>query len=99
MNPTFKLLGRLHVDGKKYLGVLRSAIWRALSQEHACLVWINPHLIGVIWNQIGLAAEPRHPKAVVRIGREKRQKCRRWMRWSAYRHMQFVRCNDVQLRI
>src|SRR5579862_7553617 len=90
MNPAVKLLGRLHVDAQKHLGVLRSAILRALSQEQAGLVRIDPHLIGMIGNQIGFSAEPGHPKTVVSICREQRQECRGWTRWTAYRHMQLV---------
>ena len=60
---------------------------------------IDPHLIGMIWNQIGFAGEAGHPETVIGIGGKQRQECRRWMGRIAHRYMQFVCGNDVQLRI
>ncbi len=99
LNPPVELLARLHVDAQQHLGVLCSAILRALPQKQARFVRIDPHLIRVIRNQIGLAAQSRDPKAVVCIGGQQRQECRCWMSWIADGHVQFIRRNDIEMWI
>ena len=62
-------------------------------------MWIDPHLISVVRDQIGLARQPRHPKTVICIGGEEREKCFSRVGRVANRHVQLV-CRDyIELRI
>src|SRR5580693_1739770 len=69
MHPPFELPARLHVDAQQHFGMLSTAVLRALAQEDARFVRIDPHLIWVIGNEVGFARKARHPEAVIRIGR------------------------------
>src|SRR4029077_19103179 len=53
----------------------------------------------MVRNEVRLASKLRHPKAVVGIGRKQLQKRRCRMTGIAYRDVQFVSCDDPQLRI
>ena len=67
LNPTIELVARLHIDAEKHLGVLGSAILRALPQENTGLVRVNPRAIDMVGNQVGLAGKSGNPEAVIRI--------------------------------
>jgi hypothetical protein len=99
VNPALELIARLHIDAQQHLGVLRSAILRALPEEHSRFVRIDRHLIGVIRNQVGFTRQPWHPETVVCICRQQCQECGTRMRRIAYRHVKFIGCEYVQLRI
>src|ERR1700694_538488 len=51
--------------------MLRPAILRALPQVEPRLARLDPHLIRVVGNQVGLAGQARHPEAVIGIGGER----------------------------
>jgi hypothetical protein len=96
MNPPLEFLARLHVDPQQHLGVLSSTTLCALPQKQSRFMRIDPHLIRVIRNQVGLASQSRHPEAVVCVGGEQCQECGCRMCWIADRHMQFIRRHDIQ---
>src|ERR1700722_115539 len=79
--------------------MLCSAILRTLAEVETGLLWIEPHGIGVIGNQVGLTAQTRNPEAVIGVRGEKRDKG--WARIGrvADRHMEFVCGYNLQARI
>src|ERR1700683_5117914 len=76
MHPVCKLLGSIYRNAEQHLGVLCSAVLCALTKKNACALRVHPHFVGMVRNEVRLACELRHPKAVVGIGREQLQK--RW---------------------
>ena len=57
-----------------------AASWRAprrrtarTGRDKARLLRIDPHLVEVVRNQVGLAGKLRNPEAVIHVGREQRQ--------------------------
>ena len=70
LNPTLEILLRLYVHTQQHLGVLGSAILGALAEVESRFVRVDPHIIGVIGDQVGLTREARNPEAVIGIGRE-----------------------------
>ena len=62
--PAIEILRRVNINAQQHLRVLRAAILRALSDEKAGALRLNPHLILTIRNEVRLARQPRHPKTV-----------------------------------
>ena len=60
---------------------------------------IDPGVIRMVRNQVGLAGQARNPEAVVGVRRKQRNKCRRRMLRIADRNMKFVRGDHSQRRI
>src|SRR5882724_72942 len=98
-NPGSKLLGSIHRNAEQHFRVLCSTVLGTLAKKDTCALRIHPHSVGVVRNEVRLACQLRHPKAVVGIGRKQLQK--RWCRMTgiAHRDMQLVGCDDPQLRI
>src|SRR6266852_1716427 len=94
VDPAIEVLAGLDVDAQEHLRVLRPAVLRALPQVEPCLARLDPHLVRVVWNQIGLAGEARHPEAVVGIRREQVEEGR-----LADGQVQLVRGDDLQPRV
>src|SRR5579859_5554748 len=90
-DPAVELSLRLNVHPQKHLGMLNAAVLRALSQIKPRLLWVNPHNVRVVGNQVRLAGQPRHPKAVVSV-RGKQLDLRR----GPNRHVQFIRGDNLQ---
>ena len=79
--------------------MLRSAILRALSEEEARLLRLDPRLVGEVRDQVGLAREPRDPEAVIGIGGQELQERGRRIRRVGDRNVELVRGHDVLPRI
>src|SRR5260370_36396991 len=54
LDPAVELIARLNINTQKHFGVLRSAILRTLAKIKTRLVWIDPHTVRVVRNQISL---------------------------------------------
>ena len=91
-----ELVAGIHIDAQQHLGVLRSAILRALAQEEAGLVRVDPHAVRVIRNQVGLARQARDPEAVVGIGGKQLSGMSAWDGRIADRHVQLVGRDDAE---
>src|ERR1700730_17009656 len=79
--------------------MLRSAILRTLHEVQPSLLWIEPHGIGVIGNQVSLTAQTRNPEAVIGVRREKGDKGWSGIGRVADRHMELVCGHNLQVRI
>ncbi len=79
--------------------MLNSAVLRALAKKDSGALRVHPHSVRMVGNQVGLAGEFRDPEAVVGVGRKQGQERRSRMRGIAHRDVQFIRCNDPQLRV
>ena len=96
LNPAIEFSARLHVHAQQHLGVLGSAVLRALPQVEPGLVRVDPRLVRAVRNQVGLAGQPRNPEAVIHVGGQQRDERRGRIRRVADRNMQFVGRDDVQ---
>ena len=99
LNPAIEIGTWLNVNAEQHLGVLRSAVLRTLPKVNARLMRIDPHTIGMVGNQVGLAGEARDPEAVVRIRRQQRDQCRNRVVGVAHRNMEFIRSHDSERRV
>ena len=99
IDPRRKVRRRLRINTDQHLGMLHSAKLRALAQEQAGLLRIEPHRVYAVGNHIRLARQPRHPEAVRHIHRRHGQISRRRTRPIAHRHMKLVGRHHSQLRI
>ena len=79
--------------------MLRPAILRALAEKDSGAVRVHPHAVGMVRNQVGLARELRNPEAVVGVGGQQLQECRRGMSGIAHRYVQLVGSDDAELGI
>ena len=77
LNPRDRIQRAVHGDAQQHLGVLGSAVLRALPQVDARLVRVNPRLVHAVRNQVRLAGQARNPEAVIRVGGQQRDECRR----------------------
>src|ERR1700722_2429836 len=68
--PALEIRARLHIYAQQHLGVLRPAILRTLAEKEPGLLRINPGKVCAVRYQISLAGEPRHPEAVIGVGRK-----------------------------
>ena len=69
-NPRVEFVGRIDRHPLQHLGVLRSAVLRALAEKHARSMRIHPQMVHPVRNQVGFAGELRNPEAVVGVGGE-----------------------------
>src|SRR5215469_10572765 len=97
--PGLKVFRTIYVHAQKHLRVLCPAVLRTLAEEQARLVGIQPRLVRVIRNQVGLSSKLGHPEAVIGVGGEQFQECRCGMSGVAYRDMEFVRGDDAEIGI
>src|SRR5882724_7679912 len=67
-NPGSKLLWSIHRNAEQHFRVLCSTVLGTLAKKDACALRIHPHLVWVVWNEVGLASKLRHPKAVIGVG-------------------------------
>src|SRR5580692_3191791 len=93
LNPLFELIWRVNVNTEEHLGMLGAAILGTLADENACFVWIDPHVVYTVWNQVGLSSQTRDPKTVVRIRGKQGDEGGRGVRRITRRHMELV-CRD-----
>ena len=98
-DPRGKLRGSVGVNANQHLGVLRSAVLRALAEIEAGVCRIDPHGVDLIGNQIHLAGQSRNPEAMVDIRGRHGQIGRRRVRGIADRNVQFVGGDDAEFRI
>ncbi len=68
-DPGGELGRRIGIHADQHLGVLRSAVLRALAQIEPWRLGIDPHGVDPVGNQVHLAGEPRNPEAVIGVGR------------------------------
>ena len=67
--PLPEARGGVDVNAKEHHGVLSAAILRALAEKEAGLVGLDPHLVGMIRNEVGFCRPSRGTqKLVVGIG-------------------------------
>src|ERR1700688_2113408 len=79
--------------------MLRSAILRTLAEVETSLLWIEPHGIRVIGNQVGLTAQAGNPEAVIGVRGEKGDKGWAWIGRVTHRNMEFICGHDLEIRI
>ena len=96
LHPSGEAFGRIHVDAQEHLGVLRAAVLRALAEEQAGLVRIEPHIVDAVRNQVSFSVELRNPEAVIRVRGEKFEKRRSRISWIADGNVKFVRSDDTE---
>ena len=97
--PAVELIARLHIDTKEHLGVLSAAVLGTLADVHAGFVWLHPHGVDAIGDEVGLAGELRNPEAVVGVSRTQGDERRGAMRWIADGNVEFVGGDDTKRRI
>src|SRR5215470_6277242 len=97
--PSLEVFRAIYVRAQKHLCVLCPAVLRTLPEKQARIVGIEPRLVRVIWNQVRLPCELRHPEAVIGVGGKQFQKCRCGMSRVTHGDMEFVRGDDTERRI
>ena len=75
--PAVKIGARLHNHSQQHLGVLGAAVLGALTYVNSGFMRIDPHAVGAVGNQIGLAGQFRHPEAVIGVRRQQGE-----VRWA-----------------
>lgn len=98
-NPFAETLWRINVDAKEHLGVLSAAVLGTLTDVHAGFVWLHPHGVDAIGDEVGLAGELRNPETVVGVSRTQGDERRRAMRRIADGNVEFVGGDDTKSRI
>ena len=72
-HPRGKIFRTVHRNAQQHLGMLCSAVLRALAKKDSRALRVHPHSVRVVGNQVGLSREFRDPEAVVGIGRKQLQ--------------------------
>lgn len=67
-HPCVELVRRVDIHPNQHFGVFEAAELRALADIEAGGLRIDPHLNGMVGNEIGFAAKLRHPEAMVETG-------------------------------
>src|SRR5271163_2057256 len=67
LGPLFEFIWRVNVNAEKHLGVLGAAILGTLANINAWFIWIDPHVVFTVGNQVGLSSQTWDPKTVVGI--------------------------------
>ena len=67
LDPGVEIRGRIHIHPQQHLGVLHAAILRALAEEQTGFMRIDPGVIRMVRNQVGLSGQAGHPEAVVGV--------------------------------
>ena len=79
--------------------MLRSAILRTLAEVETSLLWIEPHGIWVVGNQVGLTAQTGNPEAVIGVRGEECDKGRGRIGRVTHRNMEFICGHNLQARL
>src|ERR1039458_4897477 len=78
-DPGSKVGRAIGVDAQQHLGVLGSAVLRALAEIEPGSFRVQPHGIDPVGNQVRLSGQARNPEAVIGVSRGHRQIGRRRM--------------------
>src|SRR5580704_4318460 len=54
LNPLLEFIWRVHVNTEKHLGVLGTAILGTLANINAWFIWIHPHVVFTVGDQVSL---------------------------------------------
>src|SRR5262245_37109466 len=66
-HPGVEVFRGIHIHAQQHLRVLRAAVLRALAEKQARLMRIEPHLVWVIRDQVGLSCKLGNPKTVISV--------------------------------
>src|ERR1700747_1196208 len=83
-HPLRKVFRTVDRYPQEHVGMLGSAVLRALTHKGPGALRIHPHPIWMIRNEVRLASHLRHPEAVVSIRRKQLQERRRRVGGVAY---------------
>src|SRR5215475_9871197 len=98
-HPTGELFRGIRDNTNEHLRVLRPAIFGAVAAVYASLLWLDPHPVDAVRDQIGLPREFRGPETMYDVRRFEGQESELALARFADRRVQLIRRNDAQVRI